>query len=40
VFITHTDSGHNVHYEQPMLVADAILDVVALVQKGVDTAAG
>jgi pimeloyl-ACP methyl ester carboxylesterase len=40
VFITKTDSGHNVHYEQPILVANAILDVVALVQKGVDTAVG
>jgi pimeloyl-ACP methyl ester carboxylesterase len=40
VFITETDSGHNVHYEQPTLVANAIRDVLALVQKGVDTAVG
>ena len=40
VFITQTDSGHLVHYEQPVLVADAILDVVALVREGADTADG
>jgi pimeloyl-ACP methyl ester carboxylesterase len=38
VLITETHSGHNVHYEQPELVAHAILDVVAHVRKGVDTA--
>jgi pimeloyl-ACP methyl ester carboxylesterase len=40
VFITQTNSGHNVHYEHPELVAHAILDVVAQVRNGIDTAAG
>jgi len=37
-FISDTDSGHNVHYEQPSLVATAILDVVDLVREGLDSA--
>lgn len=39
IHITRTDSGHNVHIEQPALVAEAILDVVRLVREGRDTAA-
>jgi pimeloyl-ACP methyl ester carboxylesterase len=38
IHITDTDSGHNVHHEQPALVAEAILDVVARVQAGAATA--
>lgn len=38
VHITDTDSGHNVHIEQPALVAAAILDVVRLVREGIDSA--
>lgn len=40
VFMTKTNSGHNVHQEQPVLVADAIIDVVNRVRQGVDTADG
>ncbi|MDQ4118556.1 MAG: alpha/beta hydrolase, partial [Actinomycetota bacterium] len=40
VFLTKTDSGHNVHQEQPVLVADAIIDVVDRVRQGRDTAVG
>lgn len=40
VFITETDSGHNVHLEQPALVADAVLQVVQRVRQGAATAAG
>ncbi len=40
VFITKTNSGHVVHQEQPVLVADAIIDVVNRVRQGVDTADG
>jgi pimeloyl-ACP methyl ester carboxylesterase len=40
VQISKTDSGHNVHYEQPVLVADAILEVVDLVRQGAQTADG
>lgn len=32
VHITRTDSGHDVHQEQPLLVAEAILDVVTRVR--------
>lgn len=32
--ITKTDSGHNVHQEQPNLVAKAVLKVVNLVREG------
>ncbi|MET0672092.1 MAG: alpha/beta hydrolase [Microbacterium pygmaeum] len=39
VHITETDSGHNVHYQRPALVADAIVDVVDRVRRGVDVAA-
>jgi pimeloyl-ACP methyl ester carboxylesterase len=38
IHITDTDSGHNVHHEQPALVAEAILDVVARVRAGAATA--
>ena len=38
VFLTETNSGHNVHIEQPALVAGAILDVVGLVRDGADSA--
>jgi pimeloyl-ACP methyl ester carboxylesterase len=38
IHITDTHSGHNVHYEQPQLVAGAILDVVERVRQGSDTA--
>lgn len=38
IHITKTDSGHNVHIEQPVIVADAILDVVERVREGADTA--
>lgn len=38
IHITKTDSGHNVHIERPVLVADAILDVVDRVRGGFDTA--
>ncbi|MCR2762664.1 hypothetical protein NQ152_03985 [Microbacterium sp. zg.B48] len=40
VFITKTDSGHNVHIEQPALVADAILQVLERVRHGAKTAVG
>ena len=40
VFITKTASGHNVHQEQPVLVADAIIDVVDRVRQDRDTADG
>lgn len=36
--LTDTNSGHNVHYEQPALVAGAILDVVDRIRQGEDTA--
>jgi pimeloyl-ACP methyl ester carboxylesterase len=32
--LTRTDSGHNVHQEQPVLVADAIMRVVERVREG------
>jgi pimeloyl-ACP methyl ester carboxylesterase len=38
IHITDTASGHNVHYEQPALVAEAILDVVARAREGAVTA--
>lgn len=38
IHITNTDSGHNVHIEQPVIVADAVLDVVERVRAGADTA--
>ena len=34
IFIPKPDAGHNVHYERPALVAQAILDVVAQVRAG------
>lgn len=40
IHITETNSGHNVHIEQPALVAGAILDAVRLVRDGVDVATG
>ncbi|WP_217423911.1 alpha/beta fold hydrolase [Agromyces sp. Marseille-P2726] len=40
VHITKTDSGHNVHYEQPALVAEAVVTVVDLVREGADSAGG
>jgi pimeloyl-ACP methyl ester carboxylesterase len=38
IHITKTDSGHDVHIEQPALVADAVLDVVERVRANADTA--
>lgn len=38
ILITETHSGHNIHYEQPALVAGAILDVVELVRDGAHSA--
>lgn len=38
--ITETDSGHNVHQEQPNLVAKAVLTVVDLVREGAHSAGG
>ena len=38
-FVTDTDSGHDIHREQPELVADAILEVVGLVRAGADRVA-
>jgi pimeloyl-ACP methyl ester carboxylesterase len=32
--VTKTDSGHNIHIEQPQLVTEAIRDVVEAVRKG------
>ena len=32
--VTHTDSGHEVHKDQPQLVADSIRDVVEAVREG------
>lgn len=40
IHITKTDSGHDVHIEQPALVADAVLDVVERVRANADTATG
>jgi len=40
IHVTETNSGHNVHIEQPALVAGAILDVVRLVRDGIDVATG
>lgn len=35
-YITETNSGHNVHRQQPVLVADAIVEVVDLAREGAD----
>ncbi len=32
--VTHTDSGHEIHKEQPQLVIDAIREIVEAVRGG------